>query len=96
MRLYEAEVSDAWESTKWENLFGNLLPTVIAETKLTENIEDEKGTDLILLRMLVKDALEVDCKNFYALYEKIEAHGHMGSLSGIRVAYFAGKSDKTT
>ena len=29
-------LSDAWESTKWENLFDNPLHTVIAETKLTE------------------------------------------------------------
>ena len=49
--------SDAWESTNWEDL-GNPLHTVVAETKLTEKfIEDEKGKDLLLPRMLVKKPL---------------------------------------
>ena len=55
-------LSDAWESTKWEFLFDNPSHTVIAETKLTEKIiEDEKGTDLMLPRMLAKKPPEVEC-----------------------------------
>ena len=42
-------LSDAWESTNWENLFDNPLHTVIAETKMKDKfIDDEKGTELLL------------------------------------------------
>ena len=46
-------LSDAWESTDWEHLFDNPLHTVIAEAKLA--IEDQT-------RMLVKEPLEVECR----------------------------------
>ena len=73
-------LSDAWESTKWENLFNNPSHTVNAETKLTEKfIEDEKGTDLVLPRMLAEKPLEVECRKFYVWSANIQAHGHMGN-----------------
>ena len=55
-------LSDAWESTIREDLFGNpwhrRLHSAIAETKLTKKfITDEEGTDLLLPRMLVKKPL---------------------------------------
>ena len=76
-------LSDAWESTKWENLFDNHLHSVIAETQLTEKfIEDDKGTDLILPRMLAKKPLEVECRKLYVWSANMEAHGNMGSCPG--------------
>ena len=58
-------LSDAWESTIREDLFGNFwhrrLHTAIAETKFTKKfIKDEEGTDLLLPRMLVKKLPEVE------------------------------------
>ena len=82
---------------KWEKLFDNPLHTVIAETKLTEKfIEDEKGTDLLLPRMWVKEPLEVECRKFYALYCGYLSSRTHGKLSGTRVAHVARKSDKAT
>ena len=74
-------MSEAWESTIRENLFGNpchrRLHTVIAETKLTMKfITDEEETDLLLPRMLIKKLLEVERGRFYVLFEAI---GHIGS-----------------
>ena len=58
-------LSDAWESTIREDVFGNTwhrrLHTAIAETKLTKKfIKDEAGKDHLLSRMLVKKPLEVE------------------------------------
>ena len=78
-------LSGAW-ATSWENLFANPLHTVITET--TVAIEDHP-------RMWVKEPPEVEFGKFYVLSANIEAPRHM-RLSGIRVAYFASKSDTTT
>ena len=88
-------LSDAWESTKWEILTDNPLHAVIAQTKLTEKfIEDEKGTDLILPRMLAEKPLEVECRKFYVWSANIEVHGHMGSCPGHALLTLQGKATK--
>ena len=52
-------LSGAWEPTNLEDWFDNPLHTVIAETELTEKfVEDQKGTDFLLPRMVVKEPLE--------------------------------------
>ena len=83
-------LSDAWESTNWEDLIDHPLHTVIAESKLTEKErtfycqECWSGN----LWKLSTETLHRVCGYRSPLtYWK---------LSGIRVAYFAGKSDKTT
>ena len=86
-------LSDAWESTSWEDLLDNPLHTLIAETRLTKKfITDEEGTDLLLSRMLVKKLLEVECRKFYVLSANIEAHGHMGSCLGYALLTLHGKA----
>ena len=89
-------LSDAWESTNWEDLFHNPLHSVIAETKkMTEKfIEDEEGTDLLLPRMLVKKPLEVEHRKLYIVYAGTEAHGHIGSCLGYALLTLHGKVTK--
>ena len=74
-------LSDAWESTIREDLFGNpghrRLHTAIEETKLTKKlITDEEGTDRLLPRIVAEKPLEVERRRFYVLSADIEAHGH--------------------
>ena len=92
-------LSDAWESTIREDLFGNLLHrrlhTAIAETKLTEKfITDEEGTDLLLSRMLGEKSPEVEHGGFYVLFVDIEAHGHIGSGPGCPLLTSHGEETK--
>ena len=68
---------------------------MIAETKLTEKpTEDEKGTDLLLPRMLVKKPLEVDHRKLHIVYAGTEAHGHIGNCLGYALLTLHGKATK--
>ena len=58
---------------------------MIAETKLA--IEDRP-------RMLIKEPLEVECRNVYGLFANIEAHGHMGNCLGRALLILLGKVTK--
>ena len=92
-------LSDAWESTIMDDLFGNpghlRLHTAIVETKLTKKlITDEEGTDRLLPRMLVKEPLEVKRGRCYVLSADIEAHGHMRSCPGYALLTSQGKVTK--
>ena len=85
-------LSDAWESTNWEIVFGNPLHTVVAETKLTEKfIEDEEGTDLLLPKIVAEKPPEVECRKNFFLCANIEAHGHMGRCLGHALLTLHGK-----
>ena len=58
-------LSDAWESTIMEDLFGKpghrRLHTAIAETKLTKRfITDEEGTDRLLPKIVAEKPPEVE------------------------------------
>ena len=88
-------LSDAWESTNWEDLFDNPLPTVIAETKLAEKFsEDEEGTDLLLPKIVAEKPPEVECRKLYVLSSKTEAYGHIGSCPGYALLSLRGKETK--
>ena len=92
-------LSDAWESTIREDLFGNpahrRLHTAIAETKLTKTfITDEEGTDRPLPRIVTEKPLEVESRRFYVLSADVEAHGHMGSCPGYALLTSQGKVTK--
>ena len=61
------------------------LDKTVAGTKLA--IEDQP-------RMLVKELLDVECRTFYVLCAKIEAHRHMGSCPGHALITLYGKATK--
>ena len=82
-------LSDAWESTIWEDLFDNPWHMVITETRLTKKvIADEEGAGLLLPRVVVEKSLEVERRRFYV------SRTHW-KLSRMRVACIAWKSDET-
>ena len=88
-------LSDAWESTIWEDLFDNAWHMVITETRLTKKfIIDEEGAGLPLPIMLVEKSLEIERGRFYVLLADIEAHGHMGSFLGYALLTSQGKATK--
>ena len=65
------------------------------ELKLTKRVTaDEEGTRLMMPMIVAEKPPEVERWRFYVLSADIEAHGHGVKLSGIRVAYIAGRSDK--
>ena len=72
-------LSDAWESTIWEDVFDNLWQMVITETRLTKKfITDEEGAGLLLPRIGTDKPPEVERIRFYVLSANVEAHGHIG------------------
>ena len=88
-------LSDAWESTIWEDLFDNPWHTVITETRLTKKvIADEEGAGLPLPRIVAEKALEVERRRFYVLSADMEAHGHIGSCPGYALLLSHGKATK--
>ena len=92
-------MSDAWESTIREDLFGNpwhrRLHAAIVGTKLTKKFcTDEEGTDLLLPRMLFKKPLEVERGRFYVLFADVAAHGHIGGCPGYALLTLQGKAAK--
>ena len=73
-------LSDAWESTNWEGLFGTPWQKVAPELKLTKQVTAVKeGAAPPLPRIVVERAPEVEPRRFYVLLADIEGHGHTGS-----------------
>ena len=92
-------LSDAWEPTIREDLFGNpwhrRLHTAIEETKLTKKfITDEEGTDLLSPRRLVERSPEVERGRFYVLFADIGACGNIGSGPGCALLTSQGEATK--
>ena len=93
--LTKQTLSDAWESTIWEDLFDNPWHMMITETRLTKKvIADEEGAGLLLPRIVVEKSLEVERRRFYVLSADIEAHGHIGSCPGYALLASHGKATK--
>ena len=93
-------LSDAWEPTNLEDLFGDSWHmgirshTVITETRLTMKcITDEEGAGLLLPRLLVEKPPEVERRRLFVFFTDIEAHGHIGSCP--RYALFVSQGEAT-
>ena len=72
-------LSDAWESTNWEDLCGTPWQMVAPELKLMKKVTAGKeGAGPPLPRIVVERASKVEPRRFYVLSADIEAHGHTG------------------
>ena len=87
-------LSDAWESTNWEGLFGTPWQMVAPELKLTKKVKADKGAGPPLTRIVVERAPEAEPRRFYVLSADIEAHGHTGGCPGCAALASHGKATK--
>ena len=88
-------LSDAWESTNWDGLFGTPWQMVAPELKLTKKVTaDKEGAGTPLSRIAVERAPEIEPRRFYVLSADIEAHGHTGGCPGCAALASHGRATK--
>ena len=78
-------LSDAWESTNWEDLCGTPWQVVAPKSKLTKKVTaDKERAGPPLSRIVVERIPEVEPRRFYVLSADIEAHGHTEGCQAVQ------------